>query len=181
MKSEILKMVKNDLKLAMALEVQYRKLNTYMNSDAFNQVIAQKEVSRAIISMCPEIGVKPDKATDSDIIRLLKKYISSEKTRQLYIDKHLTEKDVSGLSSSELNTLVTNKINELGESLTSRHIEIAMTYLPKALSEEELIQWIRENIDFSQFKNKMQAMKIIMSAHQGLDGNIAKEVLLKHF
>ena len=176
MQSELLKKIKSDLTDAMKKEVELRK-----KGEVGEKVMAQKEVSRAVISMFPEIGVKPDKATDSDTIRLLKKYIGMEKTRQLYVDKHLTESDVSGLNASELNKLVSDKMNELGENLTSSKIEIALAYLPKALSEEDLIQWIKDNVDFSQFKNKMQAMKIIMSAHEGLDGNVAKQILLKHF
>ena len=174
--SELLKKIKVDLTNAMKREVEFRK-----KGEVDKQTVAQKEVSRAIISMFPEIGIKPDKATDSDVIRLLKKYINMEKTRQLYVDKHLTESDVTGINGAELNKLVSDKINELGEKLTSQKIEIAMSYLPKSLSEDELIQWIKDNVDFSQFKNKMQAMKIIMTAHEGLDGNITKQILLKHF
>lgn len=178
--SELLKKIKIDLTNAMKREVEFRKMNIRSGENyEWNKSII--EFSRAIISMFPEIGVKPDKASDSDTIRLLKKYINMEKTRQLYVGKHLTESDVVGISSSELNKLVSDKMNELAEKLTSPKIEIAMSYLPKSLSEDELIQWIKDNVDFSQFKNKMQAMKIIMSAHEGLDGNIAKQVLLKHF
>lgn len=180
MQSELLKKIKVDLTNAMKREVEFRKLSVNSGNDyTWNKSII--EFARAIISMFPEIGVKPDKASDSDTIRLLKKYIGMEKTRQLYVDKHLTESDVSGLNASELNKLVNDKMNELGENLTSPKIEIASTYLPKALSEDELIQWIKNNVDFSQFKNKMQAMKDIMSAHEGLDGNVAKTILLKHF
>ena len=51
-------------------------------------------------------------------------------------------------------------------------------YLPKQASEEEIRKWIQENIDFSVFKNKMQAMKPIM-AHFGssVDGNTVKNIL----
>lgn len=181
MKSEILREIKEDLKLAMALEVQYRKLKTYADSDAFKQVITQKEVSRAIISMFPEIGVKPDKASDIDTVKLIKKYINMEKTRLLYVDKHLTEGDVSSLSSTELNKLVTEKIDELGSNLSSDKIVIAKKYLPPSLSEEELIEWIKENIDFSKLKNKMQAMGIIMKQYSGMDGNFVKKVLINNF
>ena len=51
--------------------------------------IAQKEVSRAIISMFPELGIKPNKATDSDTLKLLKKFIASEKERELYQQRFL--------------------------------------------------------------------------------------------
>jgi uncharacterized protein YqeY len=51
-------------------------------------------------------------------------------------------------------------------------------YLPRQASEEEIRNWINENIDFSSFGNKMQAMKPIMT-HFGsaVDGNIVKKIL----
>ncbi len=53
-------------------------------------------------------------------------------------------------------------------------------YLPKQASEEEIYAWVKENIDFSSFGNKMQAMKPIMQ-HFGstVDGNMVKKVLQK--
>ncbi|WP_419174128.1 GatB/YqeY domain-containing protein [Desulfosediminicola sp.] len=52
------------------------------------------------------------------------------------------------------------------------------SYLPQQASEEDIKTWISDNIDFSQFGNKMQAMKPIM-AHFGssADGNIVKKIL----
>ena len=45
-------------------------------------------------------------------------------------------------------------------------------------TDEEIKMWIEKNIDFSQFKNKMQAMGSIMK-HFGssADGNTVKKVL----
>ncbi len=61
---------------------------------------------------------------------------------------------------------------------TSDFIEVMEGYLPKQASEDEIRKWIQENIDFSKFKNKMQAMKPIM-AHFGssADGNMVKNIL----
>ena len=44
--------------------------------------------------------------------------------------------------------------------------------------EDDISAWIASNVDFSQFKNKMQAMKPIM-AHFGAaaDGNLVKKIL----
>ena len=60
----------------------------------------------------------------------------------------------------------------------SRYIEILESYLPKMATDEEIRQWIAENIDFSQYKNKMQAMKDIMG-HFGaaVDGGRVKQIL----
>jgi Glu-tRNA(Gln) amidotransferase subunit E-like FAD-binding protein len=45
---------------------------------------------------------------------------------------------------------------------------------------EEIISWIKENIDFSEYKNKMQAMGAIMK-HFGkqADGKMVNEILQK--
>jgi len=68
-------------------------------------------------------------------------------------------------------------LSQSGEE-TNRFVAVAEGYLPKMASEEEIAQWVAANIDFSQFKNKMQAMKPIM-AHFGAsaDGNLVKKVL----
>jgi uncharacterized protein YqeY len=52
-------------------------------------------------------------------------------------------------------------------------------YVPKMASTEEIKKWIEENVDFSQYKNKMQAMKPIM-AHFGVsaDGNVVKDIIM---
>lgn len=61
---------------------------------------------------------------------------------------------------------------------TSDFILVLEGYLPEQASEDEIRVWIQENIDFSGFKNKMQAMKPIM-AHFGssVDGNMVKNIL----
>lgn len=129
--------------------------------------------------MFPEIGKKPHDANDDDVIKLLKKYISQEKERLLYHYRHIKEEDVEGgITYKELKKIVDEKIQELGDSLTSEKIEIAKNYLPKQASEEEIITWIKENIDFSQFKNKMQAMGPIMKQFKGCDGNFVKNILM---
>jgi uncharacterized protein len=60
----------------------------------------------------------------------------------------------------------------------SEYLSILEGYLPHQVSEEEIRAWIKTNIDFSGFKNKMQAMRPIL-AHFGnsADGNIVKMIL----
>ena len=61
---------------------------------------------------------------------------------------------------------------------TSEYLEILGSYLPKMATREEVVDWIKENIDFSQFKNKMQAMGIIMKHFGKLaDGKMVNEIL----
>ncbi|MHB8789414.1 MAG: GatB/YqeY domain-containing protein [Desulfobulbaceae bacterium] len=61
---------------------------------------------------------------------------------------------------------------------TSPYLEIIESYQPRQAGEEEIQTWIAANIDFSQLKNKMQAMRPIM-AHFGsaADGDTVKKVL----
>jgi len=175
--SEILKQIREDLKNAMSIEIKLRRMDIW-GGNSYDLAIAKKTVSRAIISMFPEIGKKPGDATDDDTIKLLKKYISQEKERSVYELSYLKEKDVEGKSASEVKILVNDIIQTLGDKLTSYLIEIAQQYLPKQASKEEIITWVNENLDLTKFKNKMQAMGPIMKQFKGCDGNFVKDILL---
>jgi hypothetical protein len=177
--NELLEKIKDDLFTAMKIEIICKKDGS-THTSRFDNAIAQKTVSRAIISMIPELGKKPDKTTVEDIQKLIKKYVKNEKERQLYIQKYIKESDVDGISPSQLKQLVNDKIQEAGTSIDTLNIIIAESYLPKQASEEEISAWIDENIDFSQYKNKMQAMGPIMKQFQGADGNFVKNILLKY-
>jgi uncharacterized protein YqeY len=65
-----------------------------------------------------------------------------------------------------------------GEGETNAFIEACEAYLPRMADEDEIKAWITDNVDFSQFKNKMQAMRPIMQ-HFGAnaDGNMVKKIL----
>ena len=67
-----------------------------------------------------------------------------------------------------------------GDSTESEFIRIIEAYLPKTASAEEITTWISANIDFSEFKNKMQAMGPIMH-HFGdtANGDTVKQILQK--
>jgi len=69
-------------------------------------------------------------------------------------------------------------LQKTGAEAGSRFIDIVAGYLPDMATTEDIHQWISENVDFSQFKNKMQAMGMIMK-HFGsaADGNEVKKVL----
>jgi len=183
--SEILKQIRANLKIAMLAEIEIRKTESSGDLDFITSQQSlleksqnQKTVSRSIISMFPQIGKKPADATDDDVIKLLKRYISQEKERQLYIDKHLTEVDVRGLNLGQLKEVVNKKIQELKDSLTSPVIEIAQSYLPKQATKYEVTLWIAENIDLASYKNKMQAMGPIMKQFKGCDGNFIRSILM---
>ena len=88
--------------------------------------------------------------SDDDVIKILKKLIKSEKE-----------------------TLAQTNTDE-----DSVFIQIIETYLPQMADEDEIIAWVRDNLDLTQFKSKMQAMGPIMK-HFGprADGNAVKTIL----
>ena len=91
-------------------------------------------------------------------------------------EKKLSDEQVVGiikkLVKSERELLAASGQN------TSEFIDVMEGYLPQQASEDEIREWIQENVDFSIFNNKMQAMKPIM-AHFGssADGNVVKNIL----
>ena len=58
------------------------------------------------------------------------------------------------------------------------YLRLLESYVPKQASEEDIKKWIKDNIDLSQFKNKMQAMKPIM-VHFGstVNGRNVRKIL----
>ncbi len=91
--------------------------------------------------------------TDDDAVRVLKKLIKSER----------------------------ETLEQLGKQGDNKYIEILESYLPKMATDDDIRAWIAANIDFSKYKNKMQAIKDIM-AHFGsaADGNRVKEIIQKN-
>jgi len=73
--------------------------------------------------------------------------------------------------------LETERMEAVGED-ESLFLEYLQSFLPKQATEEEIESWIKENVDFDSFKNKMQAMGIIMK-HFGnsADGKTVKAIL----
>ena len=108
----------------------------------------RKDVLRVIIGEFNRLDKK--ELSDNEAVKVMIKLVKSE--------KELLEKK--------------------GIETDSAFIGIIESYLPKKASEEEIVQWIQQNIDFSEFKNKMQAMSVIM-AHFGAsaDGNEVRKIL----
>ena len=101
---------------------------------------------------------------------------SGKKSTRLKTNEEITNDDIvgiiQGLTKSERMVL------EAKNEESSAYLDILKLYLPKMASREEIIAWIRENIDFSDFKNKMQAMGSIMK-HFGkqADGKMVNQIL----
>ena len=109
---------------------------------------AKKETIRVILGEFARMEEKI--LPDGQVIRILKKLIKSEK----------------------------EVLERQGANTDSDFIKIIQHYLPAMATEKEVGTWIRENIDFSRYKNKMQAMREIM-VHFGdtADGNMVKRIL----
>ena len=90
--------------------------------------------------------------SDDEVVIILKKLIKSEK----------------------------EMLDKKGDETDSIFIRVIENYLPKMATQAEITNWIEQNIDFSEFKNKMQAMGLIMK-HFGAaaDGNEVKKILLQ--
>ena len=103
---------------------------------------------------------------------------SGKKTTRPKKSEEITNDDIigiiQGLAKSERIVL------EAKKEESSEYLNILETYLPRMAAREEIVSWIKANIDFSEHKNKMQAMGTIMK-HFGkqADGKVVNEILQK--
>jgi hypothetical protein len=101
---------------------------------------------------------------------------SGKKSTRLKTNEEITNDDIvgimQGLAKSERVVL------EAKNEESSDYLNILQLYLPQMASREEIMAWIGDNIDFSEYKNKMQAMGSIMK-HFGkqADGKMVNEIL----
>ncbi len=101
---------------------------------------------------------------------------SGKKSFRLKKGEEITDDDILGIIRGLVKSEKT--VLELTKKETSEYLEILSTYLPQMAGREEIEVWIKENIDFSQYKNSMQAMGTVMKHFGKLaDGNIVKEIL----
>jgi uncharacterized protein YqeY len=79
---------------------------------------------------------------------------------------------IQGLIKSERIVLEAKK-EEISE-----YLRILESYLPQQASREEIVAWIKANIDLGQYQNRMQAMGAIMK-HFGktADGKLVNQIL----
>jgi uncharacterized protein len=92
---------------------------------------------------------KPEEITNDDIIGIIQGLVKSE---------HI--------------------VLEARKEASSDYLRILEAYLPRSATREEIVAWVRENIDFSKFKNRMQAMGVVMK-HFGksADGKLVNQIL----
>ena len=101
---------------------------------------------------------------------------SGKKTTRLKKPEEITNDDILGIIRGLVKSEHT--VLEAKKEDSSAYLEILETYLPQMAGRDEIVDWIRANIDFSQFKNKMQAMGPIMK-HFGktADGKLVNQIL----
>jgi uncharacterized protein YqeY len=101
---------------------------------------------------------------------------SGKKSTRLKKPEEITNDDIIGI----INSLVKSELTvlEAKQEVSSEYLKILRAYLPKMAGREEITGWIAENIDFAQYKSKMQAMGTIMK-HFGktADGKLVNQIL----
>ena len=92
---------------------------------------------------------KPEEITDDDLLTIIRGLVKSERS-----------------------------VLDLQKKESSPYLQVLESYLPKMADRDEIMAWINENIDFSQYKSPMQAMAPIMKHFGKLaDGSMVKELL----
>lgn len=139
------------------------KIREDMKKAMMNKDTAVRDTMRLIIGSFPDLTVsivlesgkkttrvkKPEEITDDDILDIIRKFVKSEKT-----------------------------VLELKNETTSDYLELLNCYLPKMATEDQIKEWIHQNVDFTQFKSPMQAMGNVMKHFGKLaDGSMVKEIL----
>jgi uncharacterized protein YqeY len=101
---------------------------------------------------------------------------SGKKTTRLKKPEEISDDDIIGIVRGLVKSEQT--VLEAKKEGTSDYLKVLESYLPKMVAREEVVDWIKENIDFSQFKNKMQAMGTIMKHFGKLaDGKMVNQIL----
>jgi uncharacterized protein YqeY len=148
----------NDMPFSLHEKIKQDLKHSMLNKD--HQV---KNALRLIMAEYPSLTVpivlesgkkttrhkKAEEITDEDIIGIIQKLVKSEKT-----------------------------VLEAKKQETSDYLKILESYLPRMATNEEIVVWINDNIDFTEFKSPMQAMGPIMKHFGKLaDGKLVKQIL----
>jgi len=116
------------------------------------------------------------KNRDNDTIKYLKVIVGEI---QRLPDKEIKD-DIVVATIKKLIKYEKENIKQYGMFCMSggNYLNLLESYIPKQASIEDIKTWIKDNIDMSQFKNRMQAMRPIM-VHFGstVDGQLVKGVL----
>jgi len=87
----------------------------------------------------------------------------------------VTLKILTQLKKGEIELLTAKALNN-----TSPFLTLLEKYLPKQVDREEVVGWIKANVDLTKFRSPMQAIGIVMKEFKGvIDGNIVKDCILE--
>ena len=101
---------------------------------------------------------------------------SGKKTTRLKKPEEINDDDIIGIIRGLVKSEQT--VLEIRGQSTSDYLEILQSYLPKMIDKEEITTWMKDNIDFSQYKNKMQAIGPVMKHFGKLaDGKLVNQIL----
>ena len=108
----------------------------------------KKSALRVILGELSRLDKK--ELVDDDVFKILKKLIKAEKE------------------------VLQQKVDRTDDEF----VKIVENYLPKMATEAEISRWVEQNIDFANFKKKMQAMGPIMKHFETTaNGNAVKKIL----
>ena len=110
-------------------------------------------------------------------LRIVKAEFQREKTKEISDGRAL--KIIRGLIKSEkerISHIDVFKENDKEEAIA--YIHILTGFLPTMVGEETIRDWVLDNIDFSEYKNPLQAIKFVME-HFGTeaDSTTVREVI----
>ena len=101
---------------------------------------------------------------------------SGKKTTRLKKPEEITNDNILGIIQGLVKS--EKMVLEMKKEEASDYLFILESYLPRMATREEVKSWINENIDFSDFKQPMQAMGLIMKHFGKLaDGSLVRKVL----
>ena len=101
---------------------------------------------------------------------------SGKKTTRVKKAEEITDDDILGIirkfAKAELTVL------EHKKESSSDYLELLNAYLPQMASQDEIREWIEENVDLSAYKSPMQATGTVMKHFGKLaDGKLVQSVL----
>ena len=147
-----------------ALDISlHDKVRNDMKASMRNKDNDVRDTMRLIISELPKLTVPITLESGKKSTRLKKPGEISNEDMQTII---------RSLAKSEKIVLEAQTLE------TSAYLELLQSYLPKMIERDEIFAWIKGNIDFSEFKNSMQAVGPIMKHFGKLaDGNMVQDIL----
>jgi uncharacterized protein YqeY len=110
---------------------------------------------------------KEKTVTDEEAIKIIKNIVKSVKEVTI---PNLIQNPIQGIGLDTPNPKLTEAYD---------FIELCESILPQMATEEEIRNFLK-TVDFSQFKNKMQAIGVVTKHFNGnVDGNLVKSIVME--